>query len=146
MDIGYYIQRALHKTGLSQNELAARSGYTQSYISQIALNKKNPTIDTIQRLCTALSMTISDFFRAEPYPMPSPDVNTDALTEEDAATIRKFLVLDPPEKKIVTELVTMLSEHLRIIYVNAYISEAEKRRRATDKIDSSPESGKDTES
>lgn len=132
MDIGYYLQRALYRTELSQNELAARSGYTQSYISQIALNKKNPTIDTIQRLCRALGMTISDFFRDEPYPLPSPSVNTDSLTEQDATTVRTFLVLDPPEKKIVADLVAMLSEHLRVIYVNAYMNDAEKRRERED--------------
>lgn len=118
MDIGYYMQAALRKAGLSQNMLAAKTGFTQSYISQICLNKKLPSLDALERICKGLSMSLADFFNTKEFYSFSPEKLEDlGLSSAEQRAIYLFLHLEKNEKDIVTSLVAMLSEHLRKIYI-----------------------------
>lgn len=48
--------------GYSQRELAKRSGITHSNISMIEQGQISPSIQSIQRILTAFSVSLSDFF------------------------------------------------------------------------------------
>ena len=45
---------ALGRLDISQNELARRSGITGAYLSQLVNRKRNPSLQTVQRLLTVL--------------------------------------------------------------------------------------------
>lgn len=62
MNVGDKLRDLREKRGLSQRDLAARSGLTNGAISQIEQNKSSPSIATLKRLLDALSMTMSEFF------------------------------------------------------------------------------------
>ena len=64
MDIGQKLQSVRIARGLSQRELAARSGMTNGAISLIEKNKTSPSIASLKRLLDALSMSMADFFAA----------------------------------------------------------------------------------
>lgn len=53
--------------GLTMNKLSRLSGVSQSFISNIEAGTKNPTIDTIDRLATAMGITLYDFFNVGEY-------------------------------------------------------------------------------
>jgi transcriptional regulator with XRE-family HTH domain len=57
------------KAGLSQSELARMAGLSQNYISEIEGEKRKCPIETLQKICDALGITISDFFKDEIEPI-----------------------------------------------------------------------------
>lgn len=46
--------------GWSQKKLSDESGVSQTYISELEANKKQPTVIIAQKLATALNITLSD--------------------------------------------------------------------------------------
>ena len=50
------------KLGLSQEELAFRAGVSMRYISLLEGQKYQPSLATIQGVCTGLDVTIAQFF------------------------------------------------------------------------------------
>ena len=52
--LGEEIRKSRLKAGLTQEELAFRSGISRNYVSLLELNEKSPTIDILIRLCRAM--------------------------------------------------------------------------------------------
>ncbi len=50
------------KKGLSTNKLANMSGISQSYLRDIELGTKNPTVEIIYLLCQSLDISLKEFF------------------------------------------------------------------------------------
>lgn len=50
------------KCGLSQERLALNADITPAYLGLLERGKKNPTVLTIERLCQAMGISLSDFF------------------------------------------------------------------------------------
>lgn len=61
-DIGKKIKLLRKKEKLTQSELARRAALSQSYISSLERNKKNPTIYSLKLICNALNMEPRTFF------------------------------------------------------------------------------------
>ena len=47
---------------ISTNKLANLAGISQSYVSDIEMGNKNPTIEVLFQLCKALDISLRDFF------------------------------------------------------------------------------------
>lgn len=58
--------------GYTINKLASQAGISQSFLRDIELGNKKPTVDTLDAICWALDISLSDFF----------DVERDILSEE----------------------------------------------------------------
>lgn len=56
---------------LSQEKLAELSDLSTEYISQIERGVKNPTVRSVQKICNAFGIHLSDFFKEE---LATPDV------------------------------------------------------------------------
>lgn len=56
MNIGKSLQEAREKRGLLQKDLAQMAGITQSYLSLIEGNKKEPNIKTVKALADAMGI------------------------------------------------------------------------------------------
>lgn len=65
MDIGNRIYFFRSTKGYTVNKLANLSGISQSYLRDIELGKKNPTIEILSYICEALEISLSQFFEAE---------------------------------------------------------------------------------
>lgn len=67
MDIGKRITHFRTAKGYSVNKLATLSGISQSYLRDVELGNKNPTVEIVSVLCDTLGITLRDFFdeRAE---------------------------------------------------------------------------------
>lgn len=50
---------------ISTNKLANLAGISQSYVRDIEMGNKNPTIEVIFQLCRALDISLKDFFDDE---------------------------------------------------------------------------------
>jgi transcriptional regulator with XRE-family HTH domain len=60
MSLGAAIRRARADRGLSQEELAHRSGIDRSYMSSIERGGQNPGIISIVRIARAMDMTVTE--------------------------------------------------------------------------------------
>ena len=50
--------------GISQEELAHRSGLHRTYVSDLERGSRNPSIDSIEKLARALQISVSKLFEA----------------------------------------------------------------------------------
>ena len=65
MDIGKRIAYFREQKGYSVNKLANLSGVSQSYLRDIELENKNPTVAFLTIVCNALGISLQDFFNEE---------------------------------------------------------------------------------
>ncbi len=65
MDVGKRITELREIKGYTVNKLATLSGISQSYLRDIELGKKQPTVEYLEYICYGLGITLSDFFGNE---------------------------------------------------------------------------------
>ena len=65
MDVGKRIVNLRLKQGMSTNKLANLAGISQSYLRDIELGKKHPTVEYLSYICDALKISLKDFFDEE---------------------------------------------------------------------------------
>ncbi|MHC2365063.1 transcriptional regulator with XRE-family HTH domain [Rhizobium leguminosarum] len=58
--VGKNFARLRHEKGLTQEDVAARSGFSQQYISGLESGRRNPTIVTLFELAQALNVSHID--------------------------------------------------------------------------------------
>ena len=61
--VGRNVRAARLKAGLSQEQLAERSGFTQQYLSGLERGQRNPTIVSLYEIAQALETTPIDLLR-----------------------------------------------------------------------------------
>lgn len=95
-DVLQEITRLRLERGWTEYELAKNSGLTQSTISTWYRKGQTPTIQTLDKVCTGLGISLSQFF-AE---------GTDAivLTEEQKEMLDNWSALNQTQRKIVLDL------------------------------------------
>jgi transcriptional regulator with XRE-family HTH domain len=64
--IGLNLQKLRREKGLSQEELAFRSGIHQTYLSGVERGKRNPTVIVLQKIAVALESDIADLVARRP--------------------------------------------------------------------------------
>jgi len=64
--VGKNLRRIRRGMGLTQEEVALRSGLTQGYINQLENGKRMFTQKSLERIARGLNVSLVDFFREEP--------------------------------------------------------------------------------
>ena len=67
MNIDKRIRFLREKKGITVNKLANLAGISQSFLREIELGKKQPTVETLGFLCDALGISLHDFFDDEMF-------------------------------------------------------------------------------
>ena len=62
ISVGKRVKELRNKLGISQEELADLAGLDRTYITSVECGKRNISIVNIEKLATALNVTIKDFF------------------------------------------------------------------------------------
>lgn len=92
--IGQRIQFFRNQKGITTNKLANMAGISQSYLRDLELDNKNPTIEIVFQLCKALGITLNDFFNDDYFSMFSKDplvTRIYRLTPEQRNALLAFL-------------------------------------------------------
>ena len=55
--VGRYVKRIRQEKGLTQEQLAELSGFSQQYISGLEQGRRNPTVVSLYELATALGVS-----------------------------------------------------------------------------------------
>jgi len=56
------IKKISVQKGLSQQQLAEKSGISQSFLSDLENGKKSPTVDSLNKICHSLGISLAEFF------------------------------------------------------------------------------------
>jgi transcriptional regulator with XRE-family HTH domain len=59
---GEKVRQRRIELGISQEELATRAGVHRTYIGMIERAEKNVTLESIDKVCKALNVSLKDFF------------------------------------------------------------------------------------
>ena len=65
MDLGQRIKEYRESMGMSQNELAKKSGLAQSSLSYLESGEKSPSVETLECICKGLGIPLSDLISPE---------------------------------------------------------------------------------
>jgi transcriptional regulator with XRE-family HTH domain len=61
--VGKNVKRVREQSGLTQEQLAEASGFSQQYISSLEQGQRNPTIITVYEIAQALGVSHLDLMR-----------------------------------------------------------------------------------
>ncbi len=62
MNVGSRITELREQKGISVNKLAGLSGVSQSYLRDVELGNKQPTVEYLDYICEGLGITLKEFF------------------------------------------------------------------------------------
>ena len=110
MNLGDSIRKIRQIKGLSQGEMQKRTGILRSYLSRVENGHTIPSLATLQRLASAMEVTLADFFPSEGSPPTPVEAGgpPDYLEE-----LRSYLPQLSPEQR--QELLEMVKEMARPI-------------------------------
>ncbi|WP_234731105.1 helix-turn-helix domain-containing protein [Acidocella facilis] len=63
--VGRNFARLRKARGLTQEEVEARSGVSQQYLSSLERGRRNPTVITLYELARVLDVTVGDLVQAD---------------------------------------------------------------------------------
>ena len=63
--LGQHIRKLRNKQHMSQEELSFKAGISPAHLGQIERAIKNPTIDTVAKIASALGVSVADLFSTE---------------------------------------------------------------------------------
>lgn len=64
-DVGARIVQLRQKKNITTNKLANMAGVSQSFLRDIELGNKKPTVETLSYICAALGVSLQSFFSCE---------------------------------------------------------------------------------
>ena len=70
IDVGVHLKAVRQLYGLSQRELAKRSGVTNGLISLIEQNRVSPSVSSLKKVLDGIPMALADFFTFDPAGRP----------------------------------------------------------------------------
>ncbi|WP_319402420.1 helix-turn-helix transcriptional regulator [uncultured Anaeromusa sp.] len=65
MNISKRIIELRKSKGYSTNKLATLAGLSQGFVRQVELGEKQPTVDSLSKICVGLNISLGDFFSDE---------------------------------------------------------------------------------
>ncbi|MDQ0202538.1 helix-turn-helix domain-containing protein [Pectinatus haikarae] len=97
MNVAKRITELRKLKGYSTNKLAITSDLSQGFVRQIELGKKQPTVDSLRKICNGLGISLHDFFSDETVAIPL-DIESlinvaKTLTPEQRRALQSFLEL-----------------------------------------------------
>ena len=63
MNVGNRIKTLRQKLGLSNNKLATLAGLSQPVMNRLENNERSADIETLEKICSALNITLIDFLK-----------------------------------------------------------------------------------
>lgn len=97
MDVLMRLQKLMDARGWSEYRLAKESGLSNSTISNIFRRNNSPTIPTLETLCAAFGLSLSQFFSDGDEPVE--------LTSDQKILFDKWITLTARQKEIILAII-----------------------------------------
>lgn len=65
MELGNKIIELRQGRGITTNKLANLAGISQSYLREVEMGKKNPTVEVLSDICFGLNISLQEFFASD---------------------------------------------------------------------------------
>ena len=108
MDIEKYIPERMNelcaRKKISRYQLSAMTGISQSALSSISKKKTVPTVITLDKICRALGISLSEFFESESR------VKSGCITEEQREVLKLWETLTKEEQRFIKICMQSLRE------------------------------------
>ncbi|MBQ8575748.1 MAG: helix-turn-helix transcriptional regulator [Clostridia bacterium] len=91
MDVGKRIIELREQKNISTNKLANLAGVSQSYLRDIEMGSKNPTVEILSYICFALNISLQDFFSESKTINPFLLSAIESLTDEEQIKLAEFI-------------------------------------------------------
>lgn len=96
MNIGEVIKDIRESQNISMNQLAKIADISQSSLSRIESGLSQPTFDVLERIISALGLSLAEFFSNEQQPVVDPSIvrlvqAAEKLTNEEREHLTKFI-------------------------------------------------------
>ncbi len=92
IDVGAHLKAVRQMYGLSQRELAKRSGVTNGLISLIEQNRVSPSVSSLKKVLDGFPMALADFFTFDPAGRPQVFFTREELTDIGSGAVTLRLV------------------------------------------------------
>lgn len=99
MDVLKRIKYYMDKLEWSEYKLSQQSGVPQSTINSMFRNNNNPSLFTLENICNAFNISLSEFFNEN---------NHNVVPQEYQELINKWEQLSIAQKKLILELIDNL--------------------------------------
>lgn len=106
MNVGERISQLRATYGVSQYALWKRSGIAQGALSQYESGRKTPGIDTLERICAGLGISLAEFFAIDEETDRSPI----QLSGEEKELVACYRALDKDRQKDVRLILHTLAQ------------------------------------
>jgi transcriptional regulator with XRE-family HTH domain len=90
--VGDRIKYFRTQKGFTVNKLANMAGVSQSYLRDIELENKNPTVEFVYQLCKVLDISLKEFFNDETAPLFADDPLIQRIYQLDSDQRNALLV------------------------------------------------------
>lgn len=91
MDVGKRIIELREQKNISTNKLANLAGISQSYLRDIEMGSKNPTVEILSYICFALNISLQDFFSESKNINPFLLSAIELMNDEEQLKLAEFL-------------------------------------------------------
>ena len=95
MNVGERIRQLRENLGLSNRQLAKKAGLSQPVMNRIENGNRKADIETIEKICDALEITLTDFF----------NVNDQEMSPEYLELLKNAKELTPEQLKILNDII-----------------------------------------
>ena len=106
MNVGARIAQLRVTRNISQYALWKRSGIAQGALSQYEAGQKTPGIDTLERICAGLGITLAEFFSVSDDPHAPPLL---ALCKDEQDLICNYRRLTQEQQQDCQDILRMLA-------------------------------------
>lgn len=94
MDVGKRIIDLREKMNITTNKLANMAGISQSYLREVEMGRKNPTVEMLSYICYALNISLKEFFSVEQTKIePSLMMALERLSETEQQKLADFIMV-----------------------------------------------------
>ena len=102
MNVLEKIKKLQNERGWSTYKLAYEAGLTQSTLSNMFARGTCPTVDTLEKICEAFNISLSEFFEEKE--------GKAHLSKEEQELLNKYRTLNDKEKEAVISMIAALSK------------------------------------
>jgi transcriptional regulator with XRE-family HTH domain len=108
VELGRLVQQRRHELSLSRRDLAAASGVSYPYVSQIETGDRDPSLKTLRRLAEILELPMEslatlvspeDWMSPEPA-LPAMRLSSRAISHDDSVDLYRDKVLPSVERRL----------------------------------------------
>lgn len=107
--IGKRIRELRHARGISLEELAFKAGINAPHLGQIERGLQNPTLVTLERICTALNTSLSSLFNELNDSSPVPAESTPVISKINA----QLQTMSPEQQEDILRIIRIFRKNIK---------------------------------